>query len=62
VLVAEGLSRSDNTVTAVGVLCVVVAIIASTAGAWKLSGLGFEVEKREPATLIERPYEVRSLE
>jgi hypothetical protein len=54
-LIVEGLHRSNNVLAALGVLCVLATLIASSAGAWKLSGPGFDLEKSPP------PAEVRQL-
>jgi hypothetical protein len=45
-LIAEGLSRANNTLVALGVLCMVVALLTTSAGAWKLSAVGFTIERQ----------------
>jgi hypothetical protein len=48
-LVAEGLSRANTTFAALGVLLVIVALMSSTAGAWRVTGPGFSVDRTSSA-------------
>lgn len=49
VLIVEGLSQASTTFAALGVVLVVVAVLSSGAGAWKLSGVGFEISHQSSA-------------
>ena len=51
-LIAEGLDRVNNTLTALGVLLLVVGLLSSGVGAWKIAGVGFEIG-RQPSALSE---------
>jgi hypothetical protein len=48
-LIAEGLDRVNNTLTALGVLLLVVGLLSSGVGAWKIAGVGFEIGHDPPA-------------
>lgn len=48
-LVAEGLDRANNTLAALGVLLLVVGLLSSGVGAWKIAGVGFEIGREPPA-------------
>jgi hypothetical protein len=43
-LVAEGLSRSSQTFAALGVLLVIVTLMSSAIGTWRVTGVGFSLE------------------
>jgi hypothetical protein len=45
-LIVEGITRKNNTFVALGVVCVLVTLLASGAGAWRLAGPGIEVERQ----------------
>jgi hypothetical protein len=60
-LIAEGLSRTNNTLAALGVALVIVAALSSGAAAWNFAGAGFEMSRdalpSDSTRLVVRPSE-----
>lgn len=56
VLIVEGITRRNNTYVVLGVVCLLVTLLASGAGAWRIAGAGIEVERQAITRIVESPH------